>query len=176
MLYLLILLLSHILVANITVLGTCTMCPMSCPSLMHAQHAAEALASQPDLPAMCQGWCQGQEGGQALGCRPTWSAVSSTGVCALVTSTGTMMTADKTHFLGQGHCCHPVMHRRTIAALILQAPRGILLFGPPGCSKTLLARAVASESGLNFLAVKGAELFSKYVGESEKAVASLFAR
>jgi len=58
----------------------------------------------------------------------------------------------------------------------MQAPRGILLFGPPGCSKTLLARAVASESGLNFLAVKGAELLSKYVGESEKAIASLFAR
>ena len=58
----------------------------------------------------------------------------------------------------------------------VQAPRGVLLFGPPGCSKTLLARAVASESGLNFLAVKGAELFSKYVGESEKAIASLFAR
>ena len=58
----------------------------------------------------------------------------------------------------------------------MQAPRGVLLFGPPGCSKTMLARAVASESGLNFLAVKGAELFSKYVGESEKAIASLFAR
>jgi DNA helicase TIP49 (TBP-interacting protein) len=52
----------------------------------------------------------------------------------------------------------------------------VLLHGPPGCSKTLLARAVASESGLNFLAVKGPELFSKFVGESEKAVAALFAR
>ncbi|CAM8895135.1 unnamed protein product [Rhodiola kirilowii] len=45
-----------------------------------------------------------------------------------------------------------------------------------GCSKTLLARAVASEAGLNFLAVKGPELFSKWVGESEKAVKSLFAK
>ena len=58
----------------------------------------------------------------------------------------------------------------------MQAPAGVLLYGPPGCSKTLLARAVASEAGLNFLAVKGAELFSKYVGESEKAVAALFSR
>ena len=58
----------------------------------------------------------------------------------------------------------------------VQAPRGVLLYGPPGCSKTLLARAVATESGLNFLAVKGPELFSKYVGESEKAVVTLFSR
>ncbi len=66
--------------------------------------------------------------------------------------------------------------RRTQFHLFVQAPRGVLLYGPPGCSKTLLARAVASESGLNFLAVKGSELFSMYVGESEKAVVSLFAR
>ena len=52
---------------------------------------------------------------------------------------------------------------------------GILLHGPPGCSKTLLARAVASQCKLNFISVKGPELFSKYVGESEKALASLFA-
>ena len=50
------------------------------------------------------------------------------------------------------------------------------MYGPPGCSKTLLARAVASQSGLNFLAVKGGELYSKYVGDSERAVASLFQR
>ncbi|KAI4300919.1 hypothetical protein L6164_034245 [Bauhinia variegata] len=55
-------------------------------------------------------------------------------------------------------------------------PTGVLMFGPPGCSKTLMARAVASEAGLNFLAVKGPELFSKWVGESEKAVRSLFAK
>ena len=52
----------------------------------------------------------------------------------------------------------------------------MLLYGPPGCSKTMLARAVATESGLNFLAVKGSELFSMYVGESEKAVVKLFSR
>ncbi|KAF6144704.1 hypothetical protein GIB67_006196 [Kingdonia uniflora] len=55
-------------------------------------------------------------------------------------------------------------------------PTGVLMFGPPGCSKTLMARAVASEAGLNFLAVKGPELFSKWVGESEKAVKSVFAK
>jgi len=55
-------------------------------------------------------------------------------------------------------------------------PNGILLYGPPGCSKTTLARAVASQSKRNFLAVKGPELFSKYVGESEKAVRTLFKR
>ncbi len=53
---------------------------------------------------------------------------------------------------------------------------GVLLYGPPGCSKTLMARAVATQAQLNFLAVKGPELFSKYVGASEKAVAALFAR
>ena len=58
----------------------------------------------------------------------------------------------------------------------VQAPRGVLLMGPPGCSKTLLARAVAAEAKLNFLAVKGPELLSKWVGGSEQAVAQLFAR
>lgn len=53
---------------------------------------------------------------------------------------------------------------------------GILLHGPPGCSKTLLARAVASQAKLNYISVKGPELFSKYVGESEKALAALFAK
>ena len=57
-----------------------------------------------------------------------------------------------------------------------RAVPGVLLYGPPGCSKTLLARAVANEAKLNFLAVKGPELFSKYVGQAEKAVAALFAR
>ena len=55
-------------------------------------------------------------------------------------------------------------------------PSGTLLYGPPGCSKTMLARAVASASGRNFITVKGPELHSKYVGESEKAVRALFAR
>jgi transitional endoplasmic reticulum ATPase len=53
-------------------------------------------------------------------------------------------------------------------------PRGILLYGPPGCGKTLLARAVATESEANFIAVKGPEIFSKWVGESEKAIREIF--
>ncbi|KKA27651.1 hypothetical protein TD95_001237 [Thielaviopsis punctulata] len=54
--------------------------------------------------------------------------------------------------------------------------KGVLLYGPPGCSKTLSAQALATESGFNFFSVKGAELLDKYVGESEKAVRMLFAR
>lgn len=70
----------------------------------------------------------------------------------------------------------PQKHQDAFKRIGTRPPTGILLFGPPGCSKTLLARAVASEAGLNFLAVKGPELFSKWVGESEKAVRSLFAK
>ena len=53
-------------------------------------------------------------------------------------------------------------------------PKGILLCGPPGCSKTLLVKAIAGECRLNFFSVKGPELMSKYVGESEKALAHVF--
>ncbi|CAM9730851.1 unnamed protein product [Choristocarpus tenellus] len=58
----------------------------------------------------------------------------------------------------------------------ISPPRGVLLYGPPGCSKTLMARALATESGMNFLAVKGPELLSKWLGESERALQSLFKR
>ncbi|KAG9123880.1 hypothetical protein FRC07_013650 [Ceratobasidium sp. 392] len=53
---------------------------------------------------------------------------------------------------------------------------GVLLWGPPGCGKTLLAKAVAGESGANFISVKGPELLNKYVGESERAVRQVFTR
>ncbi|KAI7748779.1 hypothetical protein M8C21_022783 [Ambrosia artemisiifolia] len=70
----------------------------------------------------------------------------------------------------------PQKHQDAFENIGTSPPTGVLLFGPPGCSKTLLARAVASEAKLNFLAVKGPELYSKWVGESEKAVKSLFAK
>ncbi|MFH0818089.1 MAG: CDC48 family AAA ATPase, partial [Candidatus Micrarchaeota archaeon] len=55
-------------------------------------------------------------------------------------------------------------------------PKGILLLGPPGCGKTLLARAVANESQANFISIKGPEIISKYVGESERAIRDIFKR
>ncbi|KAI9662181.1 MAG: hypothetical protein M1829_006163, partial [Trizodia sp. TS-e1964] len=58
----------------------------------------------------------------------------------------------------------------------ITAPTGVLLWGPPGCGKTLLAKAVANESRANFISVKGPELLNKYVGESERAVRQVFAR
>lgn len=70
----------------------------------------------------------------------------------------------------------PQKHQHAFLRIGTHPPRGVLMFGPPGCSKTLMARAVASEAGLNFLSVKGPELFSKWVGESEKAIRSLFAK
>jgi transitional endoplasmic reticulum ATPase len=56
----------------------------------------------------------------------------------------------------------------------IKPPRGILLYGPPGCGKTLLAKAVANESEANFISIKGPEVMSKWVGESEKAVRVIF--
>ena len=70
----------------------------------------------------------------------------------------------------------PIADPSAFAALGLSAPTGVLLYGPPGCGKTLLARAVAAEARANFISVKGPELLSKYVGESEAAVRRMFAR
>ncbi|KPP67594.1 hypothetical protein Z043_113794, partial [Scleropages formosus] len=70
----------------------------------------------------------------------------------------------------------PVRSPEQFKALGLTAPAGVLLAGPPGCGKTLLAKAVANESGLNFISVKGPELLNMYVGESERAVRQVFQR
>ncbi|XKL60013.1 hypothetical protein PGB90_001029 [Kerria lacca] len=70
----------------------------------------------------------------------------------------------------------PREHPKALARLGLDPLRGILLFGPPGCSKTMIAKAVATESKLNFISIKGAEVFSKWVGESEKAVREVFCK
>ncbi|MCD6246991.1 MAG: AAA family ATPase, partial [Candidatus Diapherotrites archaeon] len=56
----------------------------------------------------------------------------------------------------------------------IKPPKGILLYGPPGCGKTLLAKAVANESEANFISIKGPELLSMFVGESEKAIRKIF--
>ncbi|KAK5781312.1 putative AAA family ATPase RIX7 PWA37_004745 [Arxiozyma heterogenica] len=58
----------------------------------------------------------------------------------------------------------------------INAPAGVLLWGPPGCGKTLLAKAVANESRANFISIKGPELLNKYVGESERAIRQVFTR
>ncbi|KAI9031741.1 P-loop containing nucleoside triphosphate hydrolase protein [Phycomyces nitens] len=68
----------------------------------------------------------------------------------------------------------PLEHPEAFERLGIRPPKGILLYGPPGCSKTLMAKALATEAGSNFIAVKGPELFSKWVGESEKAVREVF--
>ena len=57
-----------------------------------------------------------------------------------------------------------------------QSRKGVLMYGPPGCAKTLIAQAVATESHQNFLAVKGSELIKMYVGESERAIRDVFRR
>jgi SpoVK/Ycf46/Vps4 family AAA+-type ATPase len=68
----------------------------------------------------------------------------------------------------------PLKYRESFERLGIEPPKGILLYGPPGCGKTLIAKAVATESGANFIAVKGPELLSKFFGESEKRVRDLF--
>ncbi|KAK9371307.1 P-loop containing nucleoside triphosphate hydrolase protein [Lipomyces kononenkoae] len=68
----------------------------------------------------------------------------------------------------------PLTHPESFSRLGITPPRGILLYGPPGCSKTLTAKALATEAGLNFLAVKGPEIFNKYVGESERSIREIF--
>jgi len=68
----------------------------------------------------------------------------------------------------------PLKNAEVFERMGIKPPKGILLFGPPGCGKTLLARAVATESEANFISIKGPEVFSKWVGESEKAIREVF--
>ncbi len=68
----------------------------------------------------------------------------------------------------------PIREREAFDNIGIEPPRGILLYGPPGCGKTLLAKAVANESQANFISIKGPELISKWVGESEKAIREIF--
>jgi transitional endoplasmic reticulum ATPase len=70
----------------------------------------------------------------------------------------------------------PLQYPDSFARLGIAPPRGVLLYGPPGCGKTFLVRALAGSGRLNVLSVKGAELMDKWVGESERAVRELFTR
>lgn len=68
----------------------------------------------------------------------------------------------------------PLKYQNSFKELGIRAPRGVLMYGPPGCGKTLLAKAVSNESEANFILVKGPELISKWVGESEKGIREIF--
>ncbi len=68
----------------------------------------------------------------------------------------------------------PLRFKESFTRMGINPPRGVLLFGPPGCGKTLLAKAIATESEVNFISIKGPEVMSKWVGESEKAVREIF--
>jgi transitional endoplasmic reticulum ATPase len=68
----------------------------------------------------------------------------------------------------------PLLHPELFESLRLAPPKGALLSGPPGCGKTLLAKALATEAAVNFVSVKGPELLSMYVGESERGLRDVF--
>jgi transitional endoplasmic reticulum ATPase len=70
----------------------------------------------------------------------------------------------------------PIVYPDTFTRLGVTSTRGLLLYGPPGCGKTYLVEALAHDGRANILSVKGAELMSKWVGESEAGVRQLFAR
>ncbi|ALG83569.1 AAA family ATPase [Gordonia phthalatica] len=70
----------------------------------------------------------------------------------------------------------PLQHPDTFTRLGVEPPRGVLLYGPPGCGKTFVVRALAASGKLSVHSVKGAELLDKWVGSSERAVRDLFAR
>jgi transitional endoplasmic reticulum ATPase len=68
----------------------------------------------------------------------------------------------------------PLKYPDLFTKIGIRPPTGLLLYGPPGCGKTLLAKAVATESEANFISIKGPEVYSKWVGESEKAIREIF--
>ena len=68
----------------------------------------------------------------------------------------------------------PLKYPEKFKELGIRPPKGVLLYGPPGCGKTLLAKAVATESEANFIAVRGPELMSKWVGETERGIREVF--
>ena len=70
----------------------------------------------------------------------------------------------------------PLKYEKLFEYARVKPPKGILLYGPPGTGKTLIAKALATESGVNFVSVKGPELMNKYVGESEKGIREVFKR
>ena len=70
----------------------------------------------------------------------------------------------------------PILKPEIYEKIGLKDPMGVLLYGPPGCGKTLLAKAVANATGSNFISIKGPEILNKYQGESEKAIAKIFER
>ncbi len=70
----------------------------------------------------------------------------------------------------------PLKYPDAFERMGIEPPKGLLLYGPPGCGKTLLAKAVATESKANFIGVKGPELLSKWYGESEKRIREVFAK
>lgn len=68
----------------------------------------------------------------------------------------------------------PLKHPELFKHLGIEPPKGVLLYGPPGCGKTLLAKAVANESGAHFITINGPEIMSKFYGESEERLRSIF--
>lgn len=82
------------------------------------------------------------------------------------------------HIRMELHMCivQPIKKPEIFEKVGITAPAGVLMWGPPGCGKTLLAKAVANESRANFISIKGPELLNKYVGESERAIRQVFQR
>jgi len=107
--------------------------------------------------------------------RPTSMAESSTLELAGVTLDDVGDMAEVKEVLTES-VLWPLTYPDTFARLGIQPPRGVLLYGPPGCGKTYLVSALAGSGRANVLSVKGAELLSKWVGESERAVRELFRR